>query len=181
MKHSAPRWAQKSTQVHGPSAECGPSSAPSSPLTLSKPDAFGRILHQWIVCFQRNPWWPKCNWNFPDAAFKIRILDLHVKWLGLGSLGLYHNFQTGCNTKSLWWLQHHYFYFKDEDQQNSEFLFLFLQSFIFNKIACATVELLSHGTGEHQICHRAGWDTDRQQSTELATLFAPITEISSNL
>lgn len=29
MKHSAPWWAQKSTQVHGPSAECGPSSAPS--------------------------------------------------------------------------------------------------------------------------------------------------------
>lgn len=77
-------------QVHAPSGECGPSPAPSSPLTMTKPDGLGRILHQWIVYFQRNPWLRKCNWNFPDAAFKIKILDFHVKWIGLDNLGLYH-------------------------------------------------------------------------------------------
>lgn len=51
--------------------------------------------------------------------------------------------QTGCNIKSLWWLQHHCFYFKDEDSAELEFLFLFLQSFIFNKIACGRVECSS--------------------------------------
>lgn len=82
---------QKPMQAHGPSAECGPNSAPSLHLTLTKPDGFGRILYQWIICFQRNPWLLKWNWNFQDAAFKIRILDFDVIWTGLDSLELYHN------------------------------------------------------------------------------------------
>lgn len=180
MKHSAPWWAQKSMQAHGSSAECGLNSAPSSLLTLSKPDGFGRILHQWIVCLQRYPWLPKCNWNFPDAAFKIRMLDFDIIWISRDSSGLYHNSNRLLHkilvvaTALLFLLQR----WRLRRTLNFYFCSCSLSSLTKLHVVQLSVPLSWswRAPGLSQSKVRCS-----QQSTELATLFALITEILSNL
>lgn len=78
----------------------------------------------------------------------------------------------------------HLFFFtsKMKTQKNFDFLFLFLKSFIFNKIACGTDDFpLSRNSKAARLSQSKG-ETQLDSNTEqLSKLFALITEILSTL